>query len=108
MLKEKDIYSEEVVRKIVKNRSLDEIEIEENLKEVFVTAHDINPEWHIKMQSIFQKHIDNGISKTINFPKNATMDDIKKAFIMAYDSGCKGITVYREGSLQEEVISFGK
>ncbi|MBT3720859.1 adenosylcobalamin-dependent ribonucleoside-diphosphate reductase [archaeon] len=108
LLKEKDIYSEEVVRKIVKNRSLDEIEIEENLKEVFVTAHDINPEWHIKMQSIFQKHIDNGISKTINFPKNATMDDIKKAFIMAYDSGCKGITVYREGSLQEEVISFGK
>ena len=107
LLKEMEIYSEESTRKIIRTNSLNHLELSEELKKVFVTAHDIEPKWHIKMQSIFQKHIDNGISKTINFPKNATMEDIKKAFIMAYESGCKGITVYREGSLSDEVISFG-
>ena len=107
LMKEKDIYSEEATRQIIRTGSLIHLELDPELKKVFVTAHDISPEWHIKMQSIFQKHIDNGISKTINFPKDATMDHIKKAFIMAYDLGCKGITVYREGSLSDEVISFG-
>lgn len=107
LMKELDIYSEEATRKIISTGSLEHLDLSPELKKVFVTAHNISPEWHIKMQAIFQKHIDNGISKTINFPKNATMDHIKKAFIMAYDSGCKGITVYREGSLSDEVISFG-
>ncbi|HHI03917.1 MAG TPA: adenosylcobalamin-dependent ribonucleoside-diphosphate reductase [Candidatus Woesearchaeota archaeon] len=108
VLKEHDLYSEEIIRSIIKNRTLASINLPEDIKKIFVTAHDISPEWHIKMQAIFQKYIDNAISKTINFTKDATIEDIKKAFIMAYDLGCKGITVYREGSLAEEVISFVK
>ena len=107
VLKKHDIYSEEIIQEIVKSGSLLNINLPEEIKKIFVTAHDIEPEWHIKMQAIFQKYIDNAISKTINFSKNATIDDIKKAFIMAYELGCKGITVYREGSLSEQVINFG-
>ncbi|MBN2367950.1 adenosylcobalamin-dependent ribonucleoside-diphosphate reductase [Candidatus Woesearchaeota archaeon] len=108
VLKEYDVYSEEVIRKIVRTGALDGFEIPEEVKRVFVTAHKISPEWHIKMQAVFQKYIDNAISKTINFPKSATIEEIRKAFMMAYDMGCRGITVYRDGSLNEEVITVGR
>lgn len=106
-LKEGNLYSEELIRKIVKTGSIKNLELPEELKQVFVTAYEISPEWHIKIQAAFQKSVDNAISKTINFPKNSTIEDVKKAFMMAYDTGCKGLTVYREGSLKEQVISFG-
>ncbi len=107
VLKEYEIDSEDVIREIINSNSLQNINLPEELKRVFVTAYQIKPEWHIEMQAAFQKHVDNAISKTINFPKKATIEDVKKAFLMAYSYGCKGLTVYREGSLNEEVIKLG-
>lgn len=82
-------------------------EFSDELKQVFVTALDISPEYHIRMQAAFQKYCDNGVSKTVNFPYGATMDHIRQAYVLAYKLGCKGLTVYRTGSRSEEALSIG-
>ncbi len=108
VLKEMNLYKEELIKEIISKGSLKGVSLPEEIKNVFLTAYEIEPEWQIKIQAIFQKNIDNAISKTVNFEKNATIEDIKKAFLTAYDLGCKGITVYREGSLGDEVFSIAK
>jgi len=105
--KEKGFYSPELIRKIVEQSSLDNIEeIPDKLKKVFAISHQISPEWHIKMQAVFQKHIDNAISKTINFPFTATLYDVEKSYFKAHELGCKGITIYRNGSREDQIITL--
>jgi len=101
-------YSKELIEKIADQGSAhDCAEIPENWRAVFVTAHDIEPEWHIRMQAAFQKYTDNAVSKTINFPADAIPAQVAEAYRLAYRLGCKGITVYRDGSLENQPMQRG-
>jgi ribonucleoside-diphosphate reductase alpha chain len=107
--REKEFYSEDLMKRIAKEGTLGGIEgIPEDVKRLFVTAHEVPPEYHVRIQAAFQKYTDNAVSKTVNFPKDATPEDIKNVFLLAYDMGCKGITVYRDGSKEEQVLRVGK
>ena len=99
-LKERNLYSEELIEKIVKHGGvLKEIdEVPQDLKKVFVTALEIDPEWHIKLQAAFQEFTDNAVSKTINLPEEATVEDVRNAYRLSYSLGTKGVTIYRSGS----------
>lgn len=100
-------YSEELIKQVINSGSIQHIDgIPEDVKKAFITAHDITPEDHVKMQAAFQRNIDNAISKTINFGNNATEKDIAQVFITAWKIGCKGITVYRDGSREEQVLNL--
>lgn len=105
-LKKRNLYSEALMDKVVKNGGrLEGIEeVEGELRNIFRTALEIDPEWHIKIQAAFQKYTDNAVSKTINFPKSATVDEVRNAYKLAYTLGTKGITIYRSGSREKEVI----
>ena len=107
--KERGFYSNELMERIAQEGTLAYIEdIPEDIRRVFVTAHDITPEDHIKMQSAFQEFTDNAVSKTVNFPKSATRDDVRRAYDLAYKLGLKGVTIYRDGSRAGQVLSVGK
>ena len=107
-MKKAGLYTQELMEKVADTGSIAHIEeIPEDIRAVFVTAHDISPEWHIRMQASFQRFTDNAVSKTINFPKEATKEDIRVAFEMAYQLGCKGVTVYRDGSRENQVLNVG-
>ncbi|PZC46265.1 MAG: ribonucleoside-diphosphate reductase alpha chain [Chloroflexi bacterium] len=106
--KEKGFYSEELMRYLADGGSIQtRKDVPEWARKVFVTASEISPESHVRMQAAFQESVDSGISKTINFPNSATEDDVRKAYMLAWELGCKGITVYRAGSRQFEVLTAG-
>lgn len=103
---EKGFYSKALMEKIARSATLKDIEeLPDDIKRVFVTAHDITPEYHIRMQSAFQESTDNAVSKTVNFSKSATKKDVRDAYNLAYELGLKGVTIYRDGSRQNQVLS---
>ncbi|MBN1552648.1 vitamin B12-dependent ribonucleotide reductase [bacterium] len=101
--------SSQIIEKIAEKGSLRQIaDVPDSAKTLFVTSHDVRPEWHVRMQAAFQKFTDNAVSKTINFSANAKEDDVRDSFLLAYKLGCKGITVYRDGTRDNQVLSKGQ
>lgn len=106
--RERGFYSRELMEKIAEDASIQNIEgVPEDVKRVFVTSHDISPEWHVRMQAAFQKYVHNATSKTINFPHDAGIEDVRKAYLLAFELNCKGITIYRDKSREEQVLNVG-
>lgn len=102
-------YSDELIRFLAEGGHLAERpEVPQWVKDTFVTAHDIAPEWHVRMQAAFQEFTDNAVSKTINFPNSATVDDVRTAYELAYRTGCNGITIYRDGSRELQVLKHAE
>lgn len=107
--KERGFWSRDLMERIADKGSIREFnEIPEDIKAVFVTAHDIMPKEHITMQAAFQKYVNNAVSKTVNFPHDASPKDVEDVYLFAYKLGCKGVTVYRDGSREKQVLSTGK
>lgn len=101
------IYTDELMSKIAKTGSIAHVEgVDEKVKHIFATAHDVSPYWHVKMQAAFQLHTDNAVSKTVNFEEHATRKDIEEAYVLAYDNNLKGITVYRNNSRQFQPMNL--
>ncbi len=107
MAKKKEFYSDELIRDIAKEGSIKHFSvIPEEVRDIFVTAHDVMPDWHIKMQAAFQRFTDNAVSKTVNFSHEATTKDVEEVYVSAYKLGCKGVTIYRDRSRDVQVLNI--
>lgn len=107
--RERGFYSPELMKKIAEHGTVKEIEeVPEDIRRLFVTAHDITPEDHIRMQAAFQRHTDNAVSKTVNFGHEATREDVSTVYRLAYELDCKGVTIYRDGSRDNQVLSVDR
>lgn len=108
-LEKRGLYSDDLMRRIAKEGTIAHMEeLPEDLRQVFVSAHDISPEDHIRMQAAFQRGTDNAVSKTVNFRHDATREEVAEAYSLAFRLGCKGVTIYRDGSRSEQVLNIGK
>ncbi|HDR16662.1 MAG TPA: ribonucleotide-diphosphate reductase subunit alpha, partial [Desulfobacteraceae bacterium] len=107
--RERGFFNREVMETIARSGTISHMEeIPSDVREIFVTAHDVTPEWHVKMQAAFQKHTDNAVSKTVNLAHDATVEDVRKVYDLSYRLGCKGVTIYRDGSRESQVLSLGE
>jgi ribonucleoside-diphosphate reductase alpha chain len=106
VIRQRGLYSPELMQEVAARGSLHEIQsLPEDLRQVFVTAHDVTPEWHVRLQAAFQRSTDNAVSKTVNFPKQATVEEVAWVYNLAHDLGCKGITIYRDGCRELQVLT---
>jgi ribonucleoside-diphosphate reductase alpha chain len=103
----RNLWNEKTIREIMKTGSLQKTRLPKDIKRIFITALEIPPEQHVKMQAVFQKHVDNAVSKTVNLPENATKQEVRKIYLLAWKLKCKGITVYRYGSKEKQVLYKG-
>jgi len=102
-------HSPDLMKQLAEGKRLKDVEeVPEEIKKLFITAHDISPEWHVKMQAAFQKFTDSAVSKTVNFPHEATPEDVAKVYMLAYQEGLKGITIYRDRSRESQVLTVGE
>ena len=108
MAREQGWYSQELMERIATEGHIHFDEVPQEVQDIFVTSHDISPEWHVRMQAAFQEHTDSAISKTTNFAHEASREDVRAIYELAFDLGCKGVTVYRDGSRPMQVLSTGK
>ncbi|MFC1987274.1 vitamin B12-dependent ribonucleotide reductase [Chloroflexota bacterium] len=109
MAKSEGFYSDEFMQQLASGVKLCDVDnVPDHVKRLFVTAHEISPEWHVRMQAAFQRSTDNAVSKTVNFPHEATREDVSKVYMMAYESGLKGITIYRDGSREAQPLSTSR
>ncbi len=107
--KKMGFYSKELMEDIAGDGGLEDFDIiPESVRRIFVTAHQITPVWHVRTQATFQEYVDNAVSKTVNFPNDATEQDVEDVFMLAYRLGCKGITIYRDGSRETQVLQVEK
>ncbi len=107
LMKEKGLYSQDLMETVSKEGNVHSAFLSKAIKEVFVTAHDITPIWHMRIQAAFQKYVDNAVSKTVNFTEDATKEEVADVFRLAYEHGCKGVTIYRDGSRDMQVLNAG-
>ncbi len=109
VMTQRGLMSQDLLLKISQKGTIRQFEeIPKDIRRLFVTSHDITPEWHVRLQAAFQKHTDNAVSKTVNFPTDASAEDVENAYLLAFKLGCKGITIYRDGSREDQVLSFSK
>jgi ribonucleoside-diphosphate reductase alpha chain len=109
MAKSQGFYSSDLMKQLAEGKRLKDVEeVPEEIKRLFITAHDISPELHVKMQAAFQKFTDSAVSKTVNFPHEATPEDVAKVYMLAYQEGLKGITIYRDRSRESQVLTVGE
>lgn len=107
--KEEGFHSEDLMTSVVEQGGVRHLpEVPEKFRDVFVTAHDVSPEWHLRHQAAWQKSTDNAVSKTVNFPNSATPEDVEDVYMLAFELGCKGVTIYRDGSKEWQVLNVGK
>jgi ribonucleoside-diphosphate reductase alpha chain len=107
LMKDSGFYSKDLMEEVAKDGGVKNTKLPALMKRYLITAHDVSPFWHMRIQAAFQKHVDNAVSKTVNFPNSATKEEVSEVYVLAYQHGCKGVTIYRDGSRDSQVLSAG-